>query len=833
MAERNSFKKYNRDYRVQTTEETFKEGQVFTRAPLTTGRHRLIVNYDLLNDGDSLTNRYGIRTTELCAPFAGGDAVPNFSEDLVISNGRDVIEEDGKHYRLFIANEYKEDATKLSNGLYTCRSDLYVTQSDEVATVVNPLAEYDISTKNFYAISLCKTPEDTSDALSLYRIPNIDKINGMSVNSKKFFSKPIGCFAFSNDYYCFNSNGDLLRVIYQKATETSKDTYVIQKVEPKEITPSEVTSFGYNMLLKDPYSFKNAFVTGNIVFKGIMLYKNDKAVAFPLINTGYDYKAYYTMESGKKYKIVWSYQQVGSADSWNVIKTEDITYTKSSTVTEPAVLTLTNFQCPFEECNLKVTAYLYSGGAASNTPEQEISYGMSFIKATTDSMFNRPLENYDLSSASGMLYWKNRLWLYGLAQAPTVLLASGHNEIDYFPYPHGADVFDEPIVTCVPFNDNMLVFTRTEIIQLTPDASGHWTKKTLQGNLNFSDIDADFVQVVKNMVFFKSGDYYYMIVPKTLSLQNELAIAPVSKNISYFLDDFEENAKTLFEVLYEYTGDISLVAHYNFLNYEDVHNVYTFKTDSGLLLNLVLLYNTVDRTWRCYTYESENLYIPLRRDATKQSIYMSGLQCNLAGRITAGVQLLEIDKIKSQDFYIPQNIELKKDVDWIPDDGAIGQAFEDIHTFKNWQVMDTGYRDQVLDLNKRYRELQIKFNNVGGTTIRFITEFILDGETRIGRYKYTTEHVKDPSSPNYGLISIVRTPVENLEMPGVTELAIDEDDINAWTLDCSRFPEIAYWKARLKVSGKGYTPRFRLICRTEERYELLGYTWVYRMMYSR
>ena len=40
------------------------------------------------------------------------------------------------------------------------------------------------------------------------------------------------------------------------------------------------------------------------------------------------------------------------------------------------------------------------------------------------------------------------------------------------------------------------------------------------------------------MVFFKSGNYYYMVVPSLRSMTGELVLAPISKNIEFFLKQF-------------------------------------------------------------------------------------------------------------------------------------------------------------------------------------------------------------------------------------------------------------------------------------------------------
>lgn len=739
---------------------------------------------------------------------------------------------------------------------------------------------------------------------SMYYIPADAVGNGYALDNSRA-AKAIGCFAWNNNYYNFNSHGELIRTRYQVATEDIVKTYYTEAMQPRDVKASEAISSGFNMLLEDPYVFKDSFEEGDIKLQGIMLYDDaGKLISEPVLNTPYQMRCFYNVQKDTRYKIKWDYRNINGT-VWTTIEEEEYIFKNSDEV--PAELKVLAFASPLESLVIRVQAFKwdkepvisYSSSVAnasviinsetmkeilteagkytfsydglvwkylgkpvalntygitfsdvtgglkagstltitieykeqfSDEAESHVSMSLVYSKTPSTSTANKDLKNYDLSKATGMLFWKSRIWLYGLSEDPTVLFASDINEPTYFPYPNNIDIFDEPIMHCAAFNENMLVFTRSALYKLTLNNEGAWTKQIIQGDLNFTEFDTNTIQIVKNMVFFKSGDYYYMVVPKTLSLQNELAIAPVSRNIEKFLDNFPTNVAELFETLYEYNGSLELAAHYNFLNYEDVHNVYTFVTDSGLLLNLVLLYNTVDRYWRFYTYESEEIYRPVRQDATKSSDMYAPMHCALNGKNVLGVQLIGSSEKQIKDFYIPRNCAITTGT---ADNGKIMAAFENQHIFKNWTLLDCGYRNIITDYKKRCRELQFKFNNVGAHKVTFLTEFILDGETRKGYYKYDLEHIIDPNDPNFGLIYIARTPIENLDVVGSTFLGKDSNDTNMWTLDYSRFPEIAFIKARFKVSGKGYTPRFKLMSRSEENYEMIGYSWVFRALYSR
>lgn len=874
----NSFyKKYNREQRTITSEETFQKGMYFTKAPLNTSETRLLVNYDITSEGESLSPRKGLRVSEVCLPF-DSDLKPTLKSDLTIKQVKDVITANNKHYRLIATDKYANNDTAVSGtNLSEAYREIWVVREDEASKEI--LDEYNVETKRLYSIpasfaTIVALPYDSAHTYnkgdqcyetasstivmeckedgvtgtwdstkwqiyvypkSYYYTPNNVKVHGMTLTNKKYISRPVGCFIEKDGaYYNFNNKKEFIRTRY----DSTENIYYTQKIIPKVLDASAAYNHGFNMLLEEPFIFSNIRGSGNIYFSGIMVYDTNNSLnAYPLINSPYNLKLYYTAASSKNYKIEISWAIKGNTDYTKILTKEIATGTSGDL---PAI-EFNGFTASASEIVFKVQAFLKSGSSYSTTAETDTSFTLYFSEegSTSRSSGTTSLK-YDLSKCSNMCFWRNRIWLYGLVSNQNKIFYSEYDEINYFPVPHNVMTFDEPVLYCTPFNDTLLVFTSSQIIQITAttDSISSATKKVIQSNLDFNEFNVSLIQTVKNMLFFQSGEYYYMVVPKTLSLQNELAIAPISKTIETFLDNFSSNAKSLIELVYGYTGTLTLEHHYNFLNYEDVCNMYVFNTSSGLLINMGLLYNTVDRTWRISIYESQSIGYPIKQDATKISTIVTPLiaKINIDGTETteAGIQFLENSENSLKDFYIPTNsIFTKTNGIWVADGGVIQEAFDDIHTYKNYQLLDTGYRNMDIDHNKRLRELQFKFNNVSGANIKFTTEFILDGETRINKYNYVVEQNVDPSSPNYGLIYIDKIPVENIELPSTTTLAYSALDINAWTLDNSRFPEIAYWKAKLKVSGKGYTPRFRLISRDEEQYEFLGYTWVYRTMYAR
>ena len=391
-------------------------------------------------------------------------------------------------------------------------------------------------------------------------------------------------------------------VLITTAYDETQGKYQPEQVPTKNLTPKEAVSTGFNMLSKNPYAFSNAVKTGDIDLQGILIYNaSGELVIVPEPNEELHLRVYYKAPAST-YKIVWEWREVGSS-GWTEIKT----VAAQSLSGLPTVQV--KFSPPTKEFIVRVSFYLES----ATTIESAMAVGFNFNKEAYGSTANLEVKDYDLSHATGMVYWKNRLVVYGVAEAADTIFMSEINEPGYFPYPNNIDIFDEPVVYVLPFLENLIIFTTTKIflIVLNPDGLT-WTKKLIQSNMAIRDEDIAMIQVVKSMIFFKSGNYYYMIVPRLSSMTGDLTVAPISRPMENFFDNFETAVTDIFDKMYNYTGTLELVNYINFLDFEDVHCIYTFSTDSDVYYNFDILYNTVSRSWRSHIYESQFLISPIQ-----------------------------------------------------------------------------------------------------------------------------------------------------------------------------------------------------------------------------
>lgn len=697
-----------------------------------------------------------------------------------------------------------------------------------------------------------------------YVSPDAAEMHGIPLDNINSIARPVGTWAWNNNFYALDDKSK--QVIY---TEYSGSRYGFNALQPKYITPAEATQYGYNMLRSNPYDFSNEIIAnGNpLSVTGLLPYDSEgKLCMAPVANQQLEFRAYWRAPSEAHYNVLWEWR-VASESSWNTISESQFVANE-----EPISC---SFSPPTKNIIIRVTVTPESG----SNPDAVLAVGFSFDKDSYGATANAEAKAYDLFTAKGMCYWKQRLILWGTEPDRTILFVSDVNDPSYFPYPNNIDTFDEPIKYCVPFRDQLLVFTATQVWLLAMEQDGmSWTKQLIQSNLRINDWDLELIQVVKNMVFFKSGNYFYMIVPKTSALitsntTTDLGVAAISKPMVEFFDHFEDNVLDIVNFLYDtkyhprYPGldknGFTLVAYQDYLDYEDVHVVYTFRGDTSVyepeFINVELLYNTVNRSWRVYCVGSTSIPAVYTSDSTQRGkvcylawqsygspaqaplgtvppdsvwylpdhIQMKTVNANYTTEsVQPIIQVLHWDSVEVADLYLPAVIPVANS--FYNHDGLNvpyymwKSQFNEEHIFTNRQYINTGYREHDTNFKKRYRELQFTLNNMAKERLNFYTDFFIDGEQRKNSRIY--EVVYDPLRQNNLMVE---------EMLGTPESTVDITRLNTWTLDVDRFPDPTFCKIRFPVSGKGYVPKLIIQNRDEKPYELLNISWVYRPLYSR
>ena len=674
MAVQATYKKYKRGQRQASVETTFKSGMMYSEGTVLDGYVKTLVNFDFTQDGkDALKPRAALVTSEVIVPnmsdeFADVDDEAAFLDpDTVLKYSKECVE-NGTEYRQFVFGKPELDG----NGEATDSGTIWLATSkrqiDDFEDVIS--ARYE----------LCPESSDSSFyTVGLTEIHNVE----LASDAKAAF--PVGTF-MGNSFYFFNESGSgLLR-----KTEFSSDRYVFVDTPVKELTASEAVNYGYNMLAEKPYDFKDGSIGSTpLEMEGILPYSSNETTNLmmtPRANSRVWFRCNYMLPTGNDYKIIWSWKEVAGNDDWTQFSEYDLSW--SDVTTDPETgdyifpKLIANMIVPAKEIMIRCEAYNTSD---LTVVERAMTVGFDFTLDPESTTRNSQPEEYDLSTATGMVSWKNRLVVWGLPKDPTILFISDLEEPGYFPYPNNITVFDEPIIAVTELMDNLIVFTKSKVHQVTLNEDGtSWTSTVIQSNLYIETWDKHLIQSVRNMVYFKSGNYYYMIVPKAQSTTGELTLAPITTPITDFFNHFKANVTGVFKDCFKQLDEDGnlvqnvpedLVTYYNFVDYDYVHNFYVYKdTEHDVYVHFDIIYSVVDRYWKINIYESVHFLFPFRNDATQTGlmagtsvykvVYKSIAEGDMEHEIgdveyKRLVQLFKFDPLYVQDLYIPTGIEME------------------------------------------------------------------------------------------------------------------------------------------------------------------------------
>lgn len=795
MAASGGYKKYQRQQRDMKEDTAFAMGMRYVNDPLMTGFVKTLVNYDIINRGDSIEPRDGlIKESEVnLGANVDGYIVHHVAAALI----EDQVVSDAYQVRYTIVGK----PVDAYDGIDI--NDMAIVIEDEITGNVNTC-----SLDPAYAGGQIYIKYDSN--------------TGWQSMHKLAMSNPLhrGMYGIvENQTYILYSDGvdnhlGRIKMFYDGAYK-----FTVEKVDPEEITPREAVNHGYNMLDDDPYLFENVQNTiGAVEMLGVLPYKPGTTDLMFSANIGEEIEfalnySYPAADVGKTYVAAWKILDLTTNSTVEIL--QDVA--GSPDYTPGDAITLSHF-AQYKQFSIIVELY---DKTATSTPLGAMTLASYYLSSTENkgSTANIAPRNYDLTTAQGISDWEGRLVLWGVRGAETILFTSEAYNPSYFPFPNMVDQYDEPVIGVSKYLGDLAIFTTSTLYRERLDETyTYLMHDTIQEKLYLSKDDLNTITLVKNMLYFKSDDYFYMVVPKaTTDGTSALQLAPISTNITHLLDNFEEALREIINEMYELDlilGDsaspfeMDLQFYYNYLDGDDVKNCYRLKLytveepNDGIYVEFCLHYDTMLRNWRCSIYQTNNKAIqPYRQTVTDEAVFVNVYR-------NAGDNIL-------------QYITRQKDP---VDSFSLNDGLE--RSVIHHQFVDFGYRDHAAVLKKRYRELQMRINNLAKQDLNFYVSFWVDDILRKGIFKYDVVHNTDPQDPNYGLISVVRSLVDPIFVQGVTTLG-------EWKLSLSQFPDLSIIKVRTKVSGKGYAGRMKLLSKNQIRYELLSTVWVYRMMNAR
>ena len=867
----NSFKSTRRVQRQVTTEETYGKGMQYTNAPLLEGFCKSLINYDLKDLGEVLTPRAGyqlLHSANVGAPTYNphihhiGQATITNTVTLEDISRRyvfnDCVDTNGEYFDFL-------NATTLLEGSFSPEFDnpnhFFFNVPHQVTSPKNYLVKRKTRVKPQLLHDVNLTPHDVFTATP--HLPVVAHINGIPILPVKYTPDTAAPTVYKNGF----------AKMLLKTDGSGGFTNSLEFVTPKEPSPTEAINYGYNMLKDYPYSFVDtlsaAVGTGLIQMQGILPYTDDTCTVLKFnahVGERITFRLFADFANyTDTFKFRWEIRELGSEEvtvyedqqkTSNTYRLYDSATDYAIDVTHSTDFIRLTIKPPYKQFSVTVTAY---STADLTEPVQVMTLGSySLTKDSAGSTQNIAPKTYPLHTASDMCAWRQRVVLWGVQGAPNMVFLSDINDPSYFPYPNNCEIYDEEVISCMPYLDALLVFTETKLYRLNLGADGlTFSTSMVQDKLSLSPFDRETITLVQNMVYFKNGNYFYMVVPRTSSAQpGALQMAPISTPITYMLDHFSKEVKDNIFMLYnpydsrkfphlgpgeEY--DLRLQDYYNYLDTYVIRNVYkyeivvrdkTTKQVTSVLLELdyVMNYDTTARTWTTYVYQSNpGRMLPYRQTVTDATIY---------------AQIRRLGADSYVDFIKPRSL--------VPEDTfPLEQNFTAKNRIlRNHQMLDTGYRNQNIPVKKRYREIQFRIGMYNQHSLEFGTEFIVDEQIRKDLFEYAVTQVTDETAQDYGYIYVQRNFADPEVAVGAAILGDEDisDDLylpaqevvsndtivlqsSGWVLDASQLANVVSSKVRFMVSGKGYSPRFILVSFNDVTYELTAHAWVYRTMNAR
>lgn len=855
--------KNGRTPRRMQENQSYQLGCYYTNQEVPAGYAKILTNFDYTDDGLVLKPRAGITNdavlkhsevdTTSTEPITLGEAHVDgllYFKDL---NNEDQLAETvlsfGQPYQFGNAEHNIAQGTYYNPSISNTQNDIKIKGDSGWCLVLDKRDSKKYAAKPYYIGHFKKDVTDDK-TVGFIRTKNFTNIDIFNTGLNNFqLNKPVCChyngvlYTICTSYIeqvddtitSADPNFSLSRLYIQEeqGEEGSEFNVARQKVEIKEPSLAEAASVGFNMLLTEPFEFPNR--QGATAVSGIYAYsKGTDDTTDPLgnilftANTGETirFNCSYSFEANKTYQVKWEYLGDGDED-WKVLQ-------------------------DWKEVTVGVNKYIWF----DVTPNHDVFSVRATIrikddaatervgifprfKLNVDELKNWGAEKFDLTTATGMFSFNGMLGLYGVRGAETSIFFSDIENPGYFPFPHNTDTFDEYVLKVINYLDSLLIITTSSIYTITGKGlPSTFVKKKLITNLNITELDAELVKVIKDQVFFKADNTFFVLKPNTYTGDaTDLRAHEVSKTINTYLHNFEVNTLDLFNKLYPLrltepdlivdTTDLNMwkyntvtIKNYNqhvvdgklqvVLSLElicdetpntEVQRYYKNTAD------LVMIYDTLTRQWYFQIYNLTPMSAIRHRRIDNQNLLL------FDNTIIDGARYLIIAKQNPnpKDYYTYE----------------IGETiYNDLPKLPNWQFIDTGIVPLPNTVYKRLRELQFTVNNVDQQLIKFFGTIYADGKNVLDCVKYTMQHETNPEDPEYGHLYINTYEESNIEFLGATAL----DD---WVVDFSKFPDIELIRVHLALQGKGRFISGEFINRDEKRYELSNTIWVFRAMHGR
>ena len=420
--------------------------------------------------------------------------------------------------------------------------------------------------------------------------------------------------------------------IVETSTETDDNTgeeYTVEtKRNPKtvdEIKLAETNKYGDWWYVEDEAKYYMVMPDASTGTKKLGLFGDSKPAASEKLAPTND-------KAPDAVRIRWQIRHAGASD-WMDLEDKKVMLTGTQ---EPFMITTT-----LSNNETLVRLHITDPADVESNEEYVLATSMIGVSAVTDDLantLNLNANTYNLRQCTGMCEWGQRLVVWGVPDALNTIFISDVNNPTFFPYPNNIDVFTDPIISVHNYGDELLVLTTTSLYRLIWDTEGTgWTHKLVQRNLHVTEADTYMSCVLKNMFFFKSGEYYYMMVPRSTtasSIAGETTIAPISKPIEGLLDNFHSEVYNLIKVMSDIDIDFTkkLVNYFSYVDGNKVIVNYVYdltplsdnlkESTQSTYVYVQLIYDTELRTWSMRAFSAAHMLYASHIDAVQQNRFI-------------------------------------------------------------------------------------------------------------------------------------------------------------------------------------------------------------------
>lgn len=378
------------------------------------------------------------------------------------------------------------------------------------------------------------------------------------------------------------------------------------KIQAKAPAISEATSVGFNMLLPNPYAFANSKGL-TLEPQGIMPYvpgSNKQILMSANLGETIEFECIYRYTDGTKFFTKWEY--LSSTSNTPIVISD---YEDTPNVAGVRIFKLIKADDP--KFSLRVT-FVPEKADKPGEKDLRLSKVVVFPTYTAGDSYMRDISayKYDLHNATGIGHYRTMLCLWGVPGADTTLFFSDIDDPSYFPFANNIIAFDHKILGVQSYQGGLLVFTTNSIYLVEGIMPSEFTVTEMYQSLQFDKEDMESLCVIKDMIFIRSGEDYYMMVPNTYTGDTvNLKLTTLSKPIKELTSNWKQFIYFLSTDVFGWSlgwDKDTKVEQYDFVNFIDnnkIKNIYRFAVyeDNVVLkryqIDIILVFDTTVNVW--------------------------------------------------------------------------------------------------------------------------------------------------------------------------------------------------------------------------------------------